>query len=684
MLRSPPSRVPSVPPHGRPARPGRGRAARAAGALRLPRDPALPEPRAGRRALHARLPRRLGARRRTAIAATAFHWTEDGAWLRFPVVAHGPVRARLRHARFTKTPAAVTVVGEGRTVATWEQHARGFRLRKLDLGTWERSGRAAVPHGGRGAAARASRSTGSSSRTCAARVRPAPSLARLLALLVGVPLAIGLLTRSAAAGAAFGVGLSALGVGAVWVDRLGGLLALAAAAVPALLVTVALGALARGRRSGASRTCSTAARCWSRGRGTLVALVALSQPFFYYPDVDTHADLVDALDEDAVARPRPAAVPGRDRRLDARHRGRARAVPVLPGLPRDRLAARARAGCGGRGQDARRALARAHAAARARAGTRCRSAPARGAPRARCRRAPARVRVAADARAVSGAPGAGARAGPRRASCRAGCRSTARATAFALLLAVQLAYTGSLLSVAVLVAGIGAWELARRDTRSAGRLAARLGGSRRARGRGAVRALPARPVARRAAARGRSLRGRGRLCVVSSALVRLAIFFDHVHPVLALLGAVLLGAATPARRVLRATLAAGLALLALRYLLPALFRDAKEVELLAAPVAVAMAAAWTWLWGRGRAGRLAVLASAAWVAALGRRRGRSRCTPSASWRSTAGREDYSAGRQSVTRSRFGSSASGRTRTRRNGVAPSASGGSTSTRCRRST
>ena len=30
---------------------------------------------------------------------------------------------------------------------------------------------------------------------------------------------------------------------------------------------------------------------------TLVALIALSQPFFYYPDVDTHAELVDALDE---------------------------------------------------------------------------------------------------------------------------------------------------------------------------------------------------------------------------------------------------------------------------------------------------------------------------------------------------------------------------------------------------
>jgi hypothetical protein len=58
---------------------------------------------------------------------------------------------------------------------------------------------------------------------------------------------------------------------------------------------------ARGPRppgpAGACRTSSTPGRCSSPGRGTLAALLALSQPFFYYPDVDTHADLVEALDE---------------------------------------------------------------------------------------------------------------------------------------------------------------------------------------------------------------------------------------------------------------------------------------------------------------------------------------------------------------------------------------------------
>src|SRR5688572_6567322 len=157
--------------------------------------------------------------------ATAFHWTEDGAWLRFPVVVDGPVRARLRHARFTRTPAEVTVLGEGRTVATWTQHARGFRLRKLDLGTWQ------------GPVALQFRTEGEEQPLGVALdwfqledvrgARPTGDvLARVLVLLVGVPVAIGLLARSTTTGAAFGIGLSALGFGAVWVDRLGGLLAL--------------------------------------------------------------------------------------------------------------------------------------------------------------------------------------------------------------------------------------------------------------------------------------------------------------------------------------------------------------------------------------------------------------------------------------------------------------------------
>jgi hypothetical protein len=80
------------------------------------------------------------------------------------------------------------------------------------------------------------------------------------------------------------------------------------------------------------------------------------------------------------------------------------------------------------------------------------------------------------------------------------------------------------------------------------------------------------------------------------------------------------GAAPPARRLLEATLLAGAALLVLRYAVPVLFRDAKEVELLAAPVAVTAAAALGWVVERGAAGRVAAAAAAAAALAWGAHR----------------------------------------------------------------
>jgi hypothetical protein len=546
-------------------------------------------------------------------AATAFHWTEDGAWLRFPVVVHGPVRARLRHARFTKTPAAVTVVGEGRTVATWEQHARGFRLRKLDLGTW--SGPVALQFRTEGEEQPLGVALDWFQLEDVRGARPSGDvLARLVVLLVGVPLAVGWLTRSAATGAAFGVGLSTIGIGGVWVDRLGGVLALAAAAVPALLVTVVLGALARAAQRRLPHLLDRRAVlvAWA---GTLVALVALSQPFFYYPDVDTHADLVDALDEtpSLALDPRPyQAATG------AWTRGIAGARVPFPYSPAFHVIAWPLAHALGAVAAVKTlavlsfglTLLLAHVLARGVA------LPARAALLAQG--VVVFLPVSASRLTLALYPALLAQAlelGLVVFLSRRLPLDRTR-TAFALFFGVQLAYTGSLLGVAVLVACVAAWELARRDTRSAARLVLAWAI--------AVALVVAAQYARFLPVLWRDVLPHAGLhsadadgSAVSSALVRLAIFFDHVHPVLALFGAALLGTATPARRVLRATLAAGLALLALRYLLPALFRDAKEVELLAAPVAVAMAAAWTWLWGRGRAGRLAVLATAAWVAGWG-------------------------------------------------------------------
>jgi hypothetical protein len=544
---------------------------------------------------------------------TAFHWTEDGAWLRFPVVVHGPVRARLRHARFTRTPAEVTVVGEGRTVATWTQHARGFRLRKLDLGTWD------------GPVALQFRSEGEEQPLGVALdwfqledvrgARPtADVIARLLLLLVGVPLAIGLLARSVGTAAAFGVGLSALGTGAVWVDRLGGLVALAAAAVPALLVTVALGAAARAahRRWPHLLDGGAVLVAWA---ATLLALVALSQPFFYYPDVDTHADLVDALDETPSLafdlRPYQAATGAWTRGIGDKR------VP-FPYSPAFHVLAWPLAHALGAVAAIKTVavlslgltLLLAHALARS-VGL---SPPAARAAQL----VVALLPVSASRLTLALYPALLAQALELALVVFLSRRlPLARVrTAWALLLAVQLAYTGSLLGVAMVVACVAAWELARRDGASAARLALAWGlAAALVVAVQYARFLPVlwHDVLPHAGGPAGEAEG----SAVTGALVRLAIFFDHVHPVLAVLGAALLGTATPARRVLRATLGAGLALLALRYLLPALFRDAKEVELLAAPVAVAMAAAWSGLWARGRAGRLAVLLSAGWVAGWG-------------------------------------------------------------------
>ena len=96
------------------------------------------------------------------------------------------------------------------------------------------------------------------------------------------------------------------------------------------------------------------------------------------------------------------------------------------------------------------------------------------------------------------------------------------------------------------------------------------------------------------------------------ALRRLGIFYDAVVPVLALVGLLAHRAAVHARRVLAGALLAGGAILVLRYVAPTALRDAKDVELMLAPVAVLGAAGLAVVWGQGRTGRAtAVLALAA-------------------------------------------------------------------------
>jgi hypothetical protein len=107
--------------------------------------------------------------------------------------------------------------------------------------------------------------------------------------------------------------------------------------------------------------------------------------------------------------------------------------------------------------------------------------------------------------------------------------------------------------------------------------------------------------------------------IVAPALRRLGLFYDAVYPLLLVPGLIAIRAAAPAaRRVVAAALLAGGALLVLRYAVPVVFRDAKEVELLAAPVAALAAGGAAWLCRRGPLPRaaavLAVLAAATWGA----------------------------------------------------------------------
>ena len=103
-----------------------------------------------------------------------------------------------------------------------------------------------------------------------------------------------------------------------------------------------------------------------------------------------------------------------------------------------------------------------------------------------------------------------------------------------------------------------------------------------------------------------------------AAAQRLYLFFGPAGLLLVALGVVALRGAPPGpRRAHLALLLAGTGLLAMRYLLPALFRDVKEVELLTPAVAIAAAAALRWLARRGRAGPALAIAGAAALAGWG-------------------------------------------------------------------
>jgi hypothetical protein len=207
----------------------------------------------------------------------------------------------------------------------------------------------------------------------------------------------------------------------------------------------------------------------------------------------------------------------------------------------------------------------------------------------------------------------------RRLAHLDGARDAAAATTFVLI--AEAAYTGSLLTVSALVFVLSAVTTARGEWRRALRL---LGGW------GIATAillltmyvgflptlfagvLP--HVFEGGAPAAAAVAGDG---AAWSAARRLAIFYDALVPVLAVLGlAADRAMPEPARRVLGSAVLAGAAILVLRYVVPTALRDAKDVELLLAPMAVLAASGLAVVWAQGRTGRaltvLAVGAAAAW------------------------------------------------------------------------
>src|SRR5712692_9234380 len=523
-----------------------------------------------------------------ASGETMFRWTLDGALVELPVrVVSGSVTARLRLARFTDRPADITLLSSGRAVDEWTQPPRGWRERTVELGEV------------RGAPTLQFRTTPEDPEALgialdwvelrgAGRVLPAPKLfGGLLSLFVGVPLALSLLVAPALAAAIFRL------LARRWPDTVAG------AGGRALVVPAA--ALA-------------------------IALAALSHPSYYYPDVDTHARYLAAARADPYLLIDPREYQDRTGAWTREIAGRRVAFPYSPVF---HVAAWPLAVVFGEVTAIKTTavvalaltLLLVHALARL-LGLGPRAALL-------AQTLAAFLPVTSSRLALALFPTLLGQALEvllivhlmRRYPHLEGARDAAAACGF--FFAAQAAYTGSMLNVGAVVAVFAGGELLGGDRHKA----------RRVLGAWAIAAAAvlllqyARfvPVFWREVlphlGEGSAPAGEEAGSLVGRAAHRAAAFYDIVYPVLLVPGLVALrGAPRAPRRVIGSALLAGAGLLALRYAVPVLFRDAKEVELLAAPMAVAAAAGIAWIDGRGRFGRLASATAAGIALAWGAQR----------------------------------------------------------------
>jgi hypothetical protein len=552
---------------------------------------------------------------------TQFRWTLDGARLELPMAVFADaVEARLRVARFTATPADITLLSGDRVVAQWRQPPRGWRVETVTLGPVRgplvlhvRSHSAEA-----GEAADLGVALDWVELRGVRRVWPTGRLlAGVLALLLGVPALAGFFARRREAALWSGVFVAAVAATAVWLDRFGGLVAVGVAGPMALLVVAVLGGGARAL----ARAWPEHLQPWTAAAApaaalAVIALVALQHPFFHYPDVDTHARFLRAVRQDGTLLLDPSPYQLRSGAWTREVAGRRIAFPYSPVF---HVAATPLAVLWDdvRAVKALGVLAAATTVLLVHVLARALSLSPRLALLAQLLVAllpvttsrltlalfPALLGQSLEALLLAHLM--------RRLDHLEGARDAA--AAFGFLLLAQLAYTGSIINVAALVLVLAGAEAARAEWRRA----ARLLGAWAIALLLVVTVLYARflpvlwtdvlPHARSAPAEAAAATSPFALAALAGS--RLAVFFDGALPVLALLGLVLLrGLPVHPRRVALSALAAALALLVLRFTAPALFRDAKEVELLALPLAVFAAGGAGALWARGRAPRLLALA----------------------------------------------------------------------------
>ena len=559
---------------------------------------------------------------------TMFRWAEDGSRLELPVsVRAGHLAARIRLARFAPNPTEVTVETGGRPVDRWVQPSLGWRVRDIDLGEVRGPLTLTFRAHGDGGDATAVAVDWVEVRG-AESLRPASRLGwRLAVYFLGPPLLVLLVARSLGLAAGVGAFAALVAAIAVWCDRLGGAWACAEAAVPALLTVLVLTCLDR-----------LMARAWpdadaGRARAVAVplllavaALVAIFHPFFYYPDVDTHGRFLQALRDNPSLLVDPTQP--WQRRGDVTREIGGQKVPIPYAMVFHASAWPLSPILGDTG--ALKTVAVISAAAVVLLVYPLARAAALAPTWAVLAQILATILPVLSSRlSLALYPTLFGLAWvtlllvhlARRLTHLDGARDGAAALTFVLI--AEAAYTGSLLTVSLLVLALstvlavrGEWRRALRLgigwaiatailmlTMYVGFLPTLWGGvlPHVFEGGGAAAASP-------------------RDAAWMAALRRLGIFYDGVSPALALLGLIASrGMPRSARRVLACAVTVGAAILVLRYALPTALRDAKDVELLLAPMAVLSAAGLAVAWAQGRAGRLlAVLAftgAVVWAAA---------------------------------------------------------------------